>query len=242
MADMEFQQQLQSIIAHAPQELRDQFQQTIDQVTGYGISSFEHLLAVVQDEAVALDIRIAGCWLIGQLRQKRAVYALLRVFERGPDGLRQQAAHTLGALGSKAAVKPLLSTLQQGRTPEHRSDAAYALGHIGDARAARPLLDRLNDPAEDPRVRSQAAESLAYLAGPAADVRAALIAALADASAEVRFWAAFALGAIGDGSDPEVIRSLEQLAGTDNALVPGWWSVGQEAGAALDRIKGVNTG
>ncbi|MBV9791807.1 MAG: HEAT repeat domain-containing protein [Chloroflexi bacterium] len=242
MTDSEFQQQLQSIVADGPPELHENYQQTIDQITSYGIGSFEELLAVVRDEAAAPEIRSAGCWLLGQFRQKRAVYAVLRAFDSQHDDLRRQAAHTLGVLGSKVAVKPLLKALEYASTVERRADAAYALGHIGDERAAQPLLNRLNDAAEDDRVRSQAAESLAYLAVETADVRAALIAALADASAEVRFWSAFTLGELGDPSDHATIRALEHLAASDTTVVTGWWSVGQEAQAALAKLTGDDEG
>jgi len=237
MSTPKFQHQLQSIVAHAPLEVRDQFQQTIDQVTSYGIRSFEDLLAVVQDEAVDPDTRVAVCWLLGQFGKKRAVYALLRAFDSQQDNLRRQASHAIGLVGSKAAVKPLLIALRKGSTAEHRADAAYALGHIGDARAVEPLLRSLADPEEDARVRGQAAESLANLRARGPAVYAALISVLADASAEVRFWAAFALGEIANSREQEAIRALEHLAATDTAVVPGWWSVSREAEAALVQIK-----
>lgn len=237
MIDSVFQQQLQSIVADAPLKVRDQFQQTIDQVISYGIGSFEEMLTVVQDETIDPEIRVAVCWLIGQFRNKRAVHALLRAFGSEHDQLRGQAAHVLGQIGSKAAVKPLLIALQTGSSAEHRADAAHALGHIGDERAVAPLLRALTDHKESARVRSQAAESLAYLPGLTDAVRPALIAALADRSVEVRFWAAFALGQIGDSSDHEAIRALEHLAATDTTLLTGWWSVKKEATAALERIK-----
>lgn len=61
-----------------------------------------------------------------------------------------------------------------------------------------------------------------------------LIAALADSSAEVRFWAAFALGEL---ADPAALSALQQLAQSDEATLPGWWSVSDEAAAAIERIR-----
>jgi HEAT repeat protein len=67
-----------------------------------------------------------------------------------------------------------------------------------------------------------------------------LIEALRDASAEVRFWAAFALGELGGLGTPgvsEAVPELERLAATDQEVVPGWWSVSKEAADALDRLR-----
>ncbi len=110
--------------------------------------------------------------------------------------------------------------------------AAYSLGLLGDHRAVDPLLACLADRSEDPRVRGFAAEALT---GPS-ERRAvpALIAALGDPSVEVRFWAAFALGELGD---PAALSALQQLAQTDEATLPGWWSVSDEAAAAIESIR-----
>jgi HEAT repeat protein len=109
--------------------------------------------------------------------------------------------------------------------------AAHSLGLLGDHRAVDPLLARLADTSEDPRVRGFAAEALT---GPG-DRRAVpgLIAALADPSAEVRFWAAFALGELGD---PAALSALRQLAQNDQAALPGWRSNSDEAAAAIESI------
>ena len=237
MADVTFERQLHLILDRAPATLRDQFQWTIDQVTRAGIGSFGELLAIVQDETADPELRVAVCWLLGQWGNKRAAYALLRAFGSAQDQLRQQAAHALGVLGSKAAVRPLLHALQAEHSAERRADAAYALGHLGDARAVEPLLRVLKDRQEAARVRGQAAESLAYLPDRTPAVRAALTDALADTQVEVRFWAAFALGQIADSDDHAAIQALERLAATDTATLPGWWTVRQEATAALEHIK-----
>jgi len=109
--------------------------------------------------------------------------------------------------------------------------AAHALGVLGDHRAVDPLLAKLADRTEEPRVRGFAAEALT---GPR-ERRAVplLIAALDDPSVVVMFWATFALGELGDS--PE-FGALERLAQTDDAVLPGWRSVKDEAAAAIERI------
>jgi HEAT repeat protein len=62
-----------------------------------------------------------------------------------------------------------------------------------------------------------------------------LIAALSDKSPELRYWAAYSLGQIGD---PESIPALERTASGDVGTLPDGRSVRQEAFDALDAIRG----
>jgi len=110
--------------------------------------------------------------------------------------------------------------------------AAYALGQLDDPRAVDPLLAKLADTGEEPRVRGFVAEALIFYREQR--VVAALIAVLSDPSAEVRFWAAFALGEL---KDPAALGALERLAQTDDAAVPRWGSVRDEAAAAIETIR-----
>jgi HEAT repeat protein len=132
------------------------------------------------------------------------------------------------------AVPELLAALQTDPDPDTRMSAAHSLGVLGDHRAVDPLLAKLADRTEDPRVRGFVAEALT---GPQ-ERRAVpfLIAVLDDPSVEVRFWAAFALGELGDST---ALGALERLAQTDDAVVPGWRSVKDEAAAAIERIRAI---
>jgi HEAT repeat protein len=62
-----------------------------------------------------------------------------------------------------------------------------------------------------------------------------LIGLLDDPSPEVRFWAAFATGSL---RYHPALPALKQLARTDTAWFGGWWTVGEEASDAMDRIEG----
>jgi hypothetical protein len=62
-----------------------------------------------------------------------------------------------------------------------------------------------------------------------------LIGLLHDPAPEVHFWAAFAAGSL---RYRPALPTLEQLARTDTAWFGGWWTVGEEASDAMDRIEG----
>lgn len=68
-----------------------------------------------------------------------------------------EAARALGAIGSTAAVEPLLQALRSANR-DVRRNAALALGRIRDPRATDPLIAALRD--EDALVREQAARAL----------------------------------------------------------------------------------
>lgn len=75
---------------------------------------------------------------------------LIAALESDPDvRVRAAAAESLGWVGTEAALKPLLITLQ-AREHEVRVEAVYALGRMADPRAAEALLDLADaDPDEE---------------------------------------------------------------------------------------------
>jgi len=61
-----------------------------------------------------------------------------------PDiAVRAEAASSLGSLGDRTAVEPLVSCLRDDSDPYVRSLAAEALGDLGDPNARVVLLDAL---------------------------------------------------------------------------------------------------
>ena len=168
----------------------------------------------------------------GRLSDERAAGPLITALHDLDPPLRAESARALGALGSPQAVPGLIAALQTDADTDTRAAAAYALGLLGDPRAIDPLLAKLADASEDPGVRGFAAEAFTWHR----ERRAvpALIAALSDPLPEVRFWAAFALGELGD---PAALGELERLARADTGTVPGWGPVKDEAAAAIESIR-----
>jgi len=147
--------------------------------------------------------------------------------------------HPLSRIIPKQAVPALIALLQMDPDPKVREAAAYGLGSAlnGRKQVTEALLQTLGDQAEDPEVRAQAAEALGDLWEPVGRRPPPfiddLVAVLEEPSAEIRFWAAFALSKLGD---ERIVPALEHLAGSDDRIVPHWWSVKHEAIMGIARI------
>jgi HEAT repeat protein len=88
------------------------------------------------------------------------------------------------------------------------------------------------DPALNVLVRGHAIEALGLLQ--AKEAVQDLTSLLADRSPDLRYWAAYALGQIGD---PSSVPALQRMANVDDAVLPGGFSLRQEALDALDNIR-----
>src|SRR6266542_3518918 len=145
----------------------------------------------------AFDLREDAAWALGHRREKRFAPPLVRLFaDRSEDpAVRAAVARAFAVLGSRRPLRALAAALAGDPDPTVQEAAAYGLAFLWDPRAFDPLVHALGGAGELPAVRAQAAEGLANLRA----VRAvpALLAALGDPAPEVRFWASFALGALG---------------------------------------------
>ncbi len=140
------------------------------------------------------------------------------------------------SVANDPADVPRLLTALHDPLEARRWGAVYALGfNRRDGRIVRPLIRVLLDGEETPRVRSQAAECLGYLAKRKAIKP--LIQCSADESVDVRFWCVFALGhylSRWNRVPLAVVRALEARLDDDAAPKYGhWWPVGEEVRAAL---------
>lgn len=153
------------------------------------------------------------------------------------DGDINEAAKALIDTKGRYVQLGLERLLRSHESPKVRAEAAWALGfHSSGSRAVPTLLWVLGDRTEDTDVRCHAAEALGHLVPERehAEVLAALLHALTDREPEVRFWAAFALGNLGD---QRAIPALEHLAERDSESVPGWWSIRKEALDSIEQIR-----
>lgn len=163
---------------------------------------------------------------------------LLRALAQGSESERWEAAKELSNDGDPGTVRKVERLLQSEADEEARGAAAYVLGFSGDTEQAPSLARVLTDREESVVVRAYAAEALGHLLQHEtvlAEVRAAIRNGLRDSAAEVRFWSAFAAGAL---ELQETRPYLEFLDRTDTEEIQGWWSVGEEADWALRVLDG----
>ncbi len=75
-----------------------------------------------------------------RMKDNNDLEGLLRALRDQDIAVRAEAALSLGGIGDKRAVEPLIATLQDDTDPYVRSLAATALGELGDERARDPLV------------------------------------------------------------------------------------------------------
>jgi HEAT repeat protein len=226
-----FRAELEKIIERLDPGARARLRAQVDAVLNAGATTLDGLFALLADHSAAPSMRSTAAFLIGRFDDPRAATAFMAVLDDRASELRHQAVIELGSMGADEAVEKLLRMLDAD--DQTREVVAWALGEISDERAQAPLLAVLADRSQPADLRGQAAESLGTI-DHAANAVPALIAALGDAEAAVRFFAAFALGGIGD---PRALEALDRVAATDHALVPGFSSVADEARNAAAHIR-----
>jgi HEAT repeat protein len=167
------------------------------------------------------------------LRRRR----LLRRLSARDDAQRWSAASELARSSDERTLRRIERMLEGKGHERGRVAAAYVLGFSGESAVAGVLARRLSDLEEDPAVRAHAAEALGHLLQfepVLAESRSAIVASLTDPEPEVRFWCAFAAGALElQESRPRLERLLD-----DDAFLEGWWTVGREAEWALRCLDG----
>ena len=192
-----------------------------------GASLEAGLLGILRDPALSQQDRAAAGRLLGIDGRARGVEALLgQFFSQSEQWELYMTASALEELGDRRAVGPLIRALRD-ENPHRRTGAARALGWMRQpSRAvAMALAECLADGSQRVETREEAAESLSYVG--TRETVEALIAVLEDPEPRVRFWTVFGLGGI-CRKDERATRALERMLG-DTELMPGWWSVGQEA-------------
>jgi HEAT repeat protein len=147
--------------------------------------------------------RAAAAYRLGDMGCAEAAPALLAALDDGKREVRAAAAHSLGRLRVVEAALPLVEAVVIGRVPN--GVAGGALVELGAA--AVPELRRIAAN-HDERVRTVAVTLLGLVGDPRDS--AAVVAALADESADVRRAAATSLARIGTaGSEPPLRAALD---------------------------------
>ncbi|MEH1899795.1 MAG: hypothetical protein V7K94_31800 [Nostoc sp.] len=146
------------------------------------------------------------------------------------------AATSLCLIATEKHLKSLLSILSTTSDPIQRNSVVYAISFLSNYQGNQEVISTLTEVAaniaEALFVRAQALEGIGNklshelpenLYQPAVSV---IIQGLDDTEPEVRFWSCFAADAL---EIKETLPKLQLLAQTDQTIVAGWWSVGEEA-------------
>lgn len=147
-----------------------------------------------------------------------AARELIQKLDDERSRVRKAAAVQLTQAETNAAVPILVNWLETG-TPKMRTFAAYLLGCFGsEAEAALPILHSfLND--EDPIFRLHVAEAIVRIEPTDATATAALIETLENGEDDVRWLAAFALGAVAKTHTEQAVDVLaEKLDDEDHRV------------------------
>ncbi|WP_248360211.1 HEAT repeat domain-containing protein [Anaeromyxobacter oryzae] len=172
-------------------------------------------------------------------RGRRIASALVPILTLADNPIAAEASKVLANIGGARARRGCIRLLESDAPKSARYAATHALAFMRDDEAARTVVALVVDQHEDPEIRGQAAEGLDYFGregGPhrRLAIRTALR-GLGDPSPVVRFWCAFALGAM---RHKPAIPTLRKLARRDKAVCPGWWRVCDEAADAIAVIEG----
>jgi HEAT repeat protein len=143
--------------------------------------------------------------------------------------IKQEAAKTLGIIGSKKASKALIKTLFD-KDVYLSEKAAEALGLIGDIPSIEPLIEALKT-ADIHSLRHYIVQALSRFGETA---RQPIKIALKNPDSNIRFGAAMVLGNVGDLTD---INELERLIENDKGETFSHEKVGTAANKAIKRIK-----
>lgn len=147
----------------------------------------------------------AAAEALGMLGDSKAVEPLLEAARSQHAGLRASAIEALGRVAAPDSMPVFHQALRDEQAGVRRA-AAQALGKAGDPSAVDALLVRLDDDQEHVLVRRSAAWALTLLPlGPSAVE--GLLPALEDRDAQVRWYAAGALGRAADGTLAETVTA-----------------------------------
>jgi len=148
-----------------------------------------------------------------------------------------EAATALAHVDDPRTLRRVERLLESRSNDQGRAAAAYVLGFSGSADVSEALVRRLADTDESVLVRAHAAEALGHLLQyqpVLAQIRTTIVSCLRDPDPEVRFWSAFAAGAL---ELQESRSQLERLRGDDTEIA-GWWTIAEEAVWALRCLDG----
>jgi HEAT repeat protein len=197
----------------------------------YSVKSIERLRALVADGDLTPRERAFAAWIAASLGDRDSSGAICRLLRSEDSGERSMAARCFARMPEPTAETTLIDALQAELEISVQAELVAALGQTGGQRAHQVLLECAASPTRDSTVVAEALEQLSYF--PSNDSREVILRFLSSDVPELRFWATFAIGQIGDSRDIRVLESLLR----DESAIPGFGPVSQEAREAIEKIR-----
>lgn len=240
--EQSFQDKLNEIVQKCDPRVRASVQGAIQSLLDAGGTSFQNTLALCVDRRAEANVRATACWVLCSLEDPAAVPALVQALDDDDSHVRTEAVRALGLLDDASVVGPLLRVFRHDSDSWVRDMAITGLWLLGGPVVIGPLVTSLLDRNEPTHVRSSCADALGNIAEgwkldeqPRNTAMEALLSALQDEQAEVRLFAALALGKL---RDPAAIPALQRVVETDEGIDPRWGPVRDEAKVAIGVIEG----
>jgi HEAT repeat protein len=194
----------------------------ISMIAGMGIASVKDpeavlpLCEMLKSKGKEDKLRPALIYLLGELGDIRAEDVLMEAFnEEENEGIKNQIIVALGKIKSRKAVEPLISLLNNEKTPIERKEIIIeSLGNIGDERAVEEIAKYLNT--VEGGLRFTAIKALGKIRSPrSAEV---LISYINDKDINIAYEARQALWRMGGEAIPVLFRELKKNKGLSEAI------------------------
>ena len=178
--------------------------------------------------------RVVACFVAGQLQRHEALGALLIALEDCSERVSFSAGSALSAIKSHKVTRKLIQVIRCSPREHNRYASICALFGAPDRRTRQILLAVVKGHG-DPQTRSLAAEVLGQLT-PTPRSTDALLDALHDGEASVRFGALCGLGGFASPPTGVIERGVEALC-NDTARGVGQETIGQRASLLLKEMR-----
>lgn len=217
---------LDQALARLPEHQREGAIENLKVLERLGAIEPGFLIQLLKDNSAPLRVRSLAAWLAGFIQEDSMVESLEEVLQPGvPTELAWEAAKALCSLESgHTAFRKLLRRNER----DLLKIAIFSSGCLRDRKSVADLCRILKTDSASAEIRGHAAEALGYIKDHSSFE--ALCAAAMEPAVEVRYWAVFALGQLGD------IRAkplLKQLAANDEGRLENGATVAEEATTAL---------
>ena len=213
--------------------MRELPQSVVSGMAAIGASTERDLIEICRASARSIKQRALACALLGELRSRVSVPALLDVASAEEEPLLVwEALKAVGLIRGRLATPAVMRLARTTASSTKRQAAVYALGILADKRARSLLIRVLSDQQEDAHTRGIAAEALGLM-GSTQRIVAALIQALEDPSGDVRYAALFGVEALRSAAALPAVRRLQ----SDRTIVDGH-AIGTQATSTTAIIEG----